>query len=108
MNEAREIPRLPVDSKACASIGYDETRRVLSIAFNSGHIWHYREFTPEAFEAFAQAPSRGSWFAKYIRGQFPSEQMTGLCPKCVTIGLVGEACAACKSVIRAIEAHRKP
>lgn len=108
MNEARTIERYGVDSAAFASIGYDAARRVLSIAFNSGHIWHYRDVSTDAFEAFAAAPSRGSWFAKYIRGRFLSEQMTGLCPKCLTVGLVGEQCATCQSAIRAVEAHRKP
>lgn len=114
MNEARSIERYPVDSKAFASIGYDSVRRVLSIAFNSGHIWHYRDVSPEAFDAFSYAPSRGSYFAKYVRGHFPAEQMTGICPTCAKngvknpIGLVGEQCVTCKTIIRPVEAHRKP
>ena len=113
MNEARTVPRYGVDSKAFAAIGYDVERQILSIEFNSGHIWHYRTVPNDAFQAFAGAPSRGSWFAKYIRGKFPAEQMTGLCPQCVkttepVIGLVGEQCKTCKSEIRAVEAHRKP
>jgi len=113
VNEARTIERIPVDSNAFAAIGYDVERQLLSVEFNSGHIWHYRGVNNDAFQAFAGAPSRGSWFAKYIRGKFTAEQMTGLCPQCVkttkpVVGLVGERCVTCQSAIRAVEAHRKP
>lgn len=115
MNEARTIHRYAVDSKAFAAVGYDSPRRILSIEFNSGHIWHYRDVSPDAFDVFANAPSRGSYFAKYIRGHFPAEPMTGICPTCVKagvigpiIGLLGEQCKTCKSEFRAVESHRKP
>lgn len=92
MNEARTIERLPVDSSNITSIGYAEDRQILAIQFKSGSLFHYRGVPLAVFEAFGAAPSRGSFFAKEIKGKFTSERMDGMCPVCMLPGLVGELC----------------
>lgn len=107
-SEARTIERLALDSTALKSAGYDEARKILALEFNSGSVHFYHEFPAEAFEAFGAAESLGTFFAKQIKGKYKGESMTGLCPKCIQQGYIGELCERCGGAeIRAID-RRKP
>jgi hypothetical protein len=76
------IPQLEVCSTSLRSIGYDTERAVLAITFKSGACLHYSLITFGMWERFHDAPSLGSFYAHHIKGKFPSETMTGNCPKC--------------------------
>lgn len=108
MNEARTISRILVGSTAFKSIGYDEARETLAIEFHSGMIRHYRAVPLDIFEAFGAAESRGRYFAESIKGKFHSEQMTGLCPRCGAVGLVGEPCACGAARVLAVDRRHRP
>ena len=53
-------------SKAIRAHGYDERTRTLHIEFRTGHRYAYSEFPAEAYQAFQNAPSAGSHFAREI------------------------------------------
>ena len=56
-----------VESSTIASVGYDLTQRLLQLEFCSRAICHY----VGVHEALLEAPSKGSYFNRAIRGRFP-------------------------------------
>ena len=82
----------PVTSKAFSAYGYEDG--VLAIQFPGGHIFHYKGVPSNVLQAFEEAPSKGSFYAHEIKGQFPGEKVTGVC-KCGDIGLLGHDCDDC-------------
>lgn len=64
------IQREPVQSKSIASIGYRADLRVLEIEFHSGAIYRYFAVSPEIFEEFHKAESKGHYFSQRIRDHF--------------------------------------
>lgn len=107
-SEARSVERVAIDSSNIKSAGYSAERKVLAIEFGSGLVLHYDNVPPELFEAFGQAPSRGRFYSKEIRGKFPARTMTGLCPKCAMPGYIGERCDDCGcATVRAIDRTHK-
>ena len=60
-----------VESTTLLSLAYDEARELLQLEFRSGSVYQYSGVPPEAHEALLNAPSKGSYFNKAIRGRFP-------------------------------------
>jgi hypothetical protein len=65
--------RRPVSSSAIRSVGYDPRSRTLEVEFRSGAVYDYSGVTPRLWASFLDAPSKGSFFARRIRGRFPFE-----------------------------------
>lgn len=114
VNEARTIERLAIDSSNLRAVGYDEQRQILSVEFHPtagnelGSIFHYYSVPIAVFEEMGQAESRGRFYAQNIRGKFTGKPMTGKCPECGAVGLIGEACGYCDAgVIREIDRTHK-
>lgn len=105
-SSARDIERIPIDSSAFESVGYDESRQTLAIEFKSRHVFHYTGVTVEQFEAFALSASKGRFYAQQIRGKVPSTPMTGKCG-CGLIGYIGEECTECHGPVREIDRVHK-
>jgi len=89
------IPQHEVASSHIAKLGYDVERQVLALTFKDGHVWHYANISYELAESFFNADSKGRFYTQQIRSKFPAEKMTGLCPKCGALGLVGTTCDDC-------------
>ena len=47
------------------------------------------------WEAFQEAPSKGSFYAHEIKGQFTAEKVTGTCSSCSDVGMLGQMCEDC-------------
>ncbi|MFQ5431236.1 MAG: KTSC domain-containing protein [Nitrospinota bacterium] len=60
--------RIPVVSSNVASIGYDENSYTLEVAFHSGGIYQYFDVSPQVFEQFINADSKGKFFHEEIKG----------------------------------------
>jgi hypothetical protein len=60
-----------VESTTLATVGYDETRQLLQLEFRSRAIYHYFNVPAVVHESLLQAPSKGSYFNRSIRGRFP-------------------------------------
>ena len=61
-----------VTSSQISEIGYDSEARVLSVRFNGkegrrGNLYRYSDVTPQQYDAFLAAPSKGSWFGNNIK-----------------------------------------
>ena len=90
---ATKIPLTAITSSNLAAIGYDELRQIVAVQFKNADIWHYAGVPASVWYDFQEASSKGSFYAKTIRGHYPGEKMTGSCPKCGDTGWLGEPCA---------------
>lgn len=104
--KAHEIERFKVDSSTIKSVGYDGG--VMVVEFQNGHLYRYT-VDQALFEAFASAPSKGSFFNQQIRGKIPGEKLTGQCPNCGSAPeIIGETCSDCGTgTVRPIDTTHK-
>jgi hypothetical protein len=56
------MDRLPVDSEAIASFGYDPEEQVLEVEFVSGRVYQYFGVHEEVLDDMRHAESLGEWF----------------------------------------------
>ena len=63
--------RVAVDSTALATVAYDETRELLQLEFCSRAVYLYLGVPPTVHQALLDAPSKGNYFNKTIRGRYP-------------------------------------
>lgn len=62
----------PVTSSTVAVIGYDGASGVLLVRFHDGARMHsYRGVSLSVYRAFLDAPSKGQFFARNIKGHYP-------------------------------------
>lgn len=59
-----------VESSTIVSVGYDPTQGLLQLEFCSGAVYHYFRVPVGVHEALLEAPSKGSYFNRAIRGRF--------------------------------------
>ena len=57
-------------STAIRHVDYEAARRVLTVTFVTGRRYVYEGVPPEVFEAFASAPSKGTFFNAEIRDAY--------------------------------------
>lgn len=62
-------------SSNIAGIGYDAATRELAVRFHGGTLYRYSDVPPDVVAEFRGAESKGSFFARQIRGSFDSEQV---------------------------------
>lgn len=60
-----------VESTTLARVAYDDLRELLRLEFRSRAIYQYSDVPPAVHQALLQASSKGSYFNRVIRGQFP-------------------------------------
>lgn len=60
----------PVESSNIASEGYDPDTLTLELTFKSGQTYRYVGVTPERYQAFRGAESKGKHFHQYIKGKY--------------------------------------
>lgn len=69
---------IPVSSSLIAGAAYDDEAQSLVITFKSGARWAYGDagqpFTQSDADAFAAAPSAGSYFLSSIKGSWPERR----------------------------------
>ena len=59
-----------VESSTLATVGYDRTRELLQLEFNSGALYQYFRVSARVYGELLRAPSKGSYFNQAIRGKF--------------------------------------
>jgi len=62
---------LPVQSTTLAAAAYDPVTRQLSLQFRSGAIYQYFGVPQAIYHELMAAPSKGAYFNRNIRSQFP-------------------------------------
>ena len=60
-----------VESTTLATVAYDKARGRLQLEFRSRAIYQYFGVAATMHEALLGAPSKGSYFNRFIRGRFP-------------------------------------
>ena len=60
-----------VESTTLATVAYDRARELLQLEFRSGAIYQYFGVAAAVHEDLLGAPSKGSYFNRFIRGRFP-------------------------------------
>ena len=66
------------ESSNIAGIRYDDIAEVLDVQFyaSDDSFFRYQKFPYFEYEQFINAESKGTYFARYIKGQFESEKLT--------------------------------
>lgn len=98
----------PVASTNVLSYGYDPQARTLAVWFKSGELFHHHDVPLALWTAFEQAPSKGTFYGKAVRGKFSGLKLTGHCPKCGALGLVGVSCEDCGTAEVVVDPPKPP
>ena len=64
------MDRQSVASSNLRSIGYDTDTQTLEIEFHSGSIYQYDDVPENIHSSLMQAPSKGKYFSRHIKGQY--------------------------------------
>lgn len=64
-----------VESTTLATVGYDETRKLLQLEFCSRAVYLYFGVPVAVYRALLDAPSKGACFNGTIRGRYPYRQV---------------------------------
>ena len=68
-----------VESSALATVAYDETQSLLQLEFCSRTVYLYFDVPPAVHQALLDAPSKGRYFNRAVRGRFPYRPMPARC-----------------------------
>ena len=60
---------VPVESSNIAAVGYEGN--VLTVAFKNGSVYTYAGVPLTIYQSLLNAPSKGQYLAKEIKGKFP-------------------------------------
>ncbi len=60
-----------VESTTLATVGYDDSLRMLQLEFRNRAIYQYFGVLAPVHEGLLDAPSKGKYFNRVIRGHFP-------------------------------------
>ncbi len=64
------MDRQRVSSSNLESVGYDANDEILEIKFHSGGIYQYSNVPLEKYESLLNSPSKGSYFARFIKDRY--------------------------------------
>ena len=68
--------RNAVESSTLATVAYDEDLELLQLEFRSRAIYQYCGVPVAVYGGLLQAPSKGRYFNRVIRGRFPYTQVS--------------------------------
>ena len=64
------------NSSNIARYGYDPKERIMGVEFRRGGLYHYKDVPHEVFNAFLEAPSKGSFHYQQIKGNYDWEKVS--------------------------------
>lgn len=67
------MTRTPVSSSNVHSVGYEHG--VLEVEFKNHTVYRFRGVPAATHEEFMKAPSKGSYFSKNIKNNFPTDKL---------------------------------
>jgi hypothetical protein len=65
----------PLKSSMLAAASYDPETRELTVEFRNGNHYRYEEVSQAIFDDFLGADSQGGFFARRIKGVYPSRKL---------------------------------
>lgn len=66
-----------VKSSDIKAYGYDNYTYKLRVQFIGGGVYEYTAVPPEVVAAFEQAPSKGKYFAQFIKPKYGHKKISG-------------------------------
>ena len=64
-------PWIHIESEAIDGCRYDRNEHMLRVRFVSGKVYDYKQASPELYQEFLHADSKGQFFSHFIRDQLP-------------------------------------
>lgn len=61
------MKRIPVDSSNLASVGYEESQKILEVEFINGGIYQYFSVPVSVYQGLMQASSHGQYFDQNVK-----------------------------------------
>lgn len=61
---------IAVDSSTISRMGYDDTRKVLSVEFKNGSRYEYYDLPANIFQQMKAAASKGQFLSANIKGRY--------------------------------------
>ncbi|MBU3946965.1 MAG: KTSC domain-containing protein [Proteobacteria bacterium] len=69
------MDRKDIESSMLRSIGYDPDSSTLLLEFNNGAVWQYFDFPESLWYEFESAESKGKFFLREIKNQYPESRV---------------------------------
>jgi lysyl-tRNA synthetase class 2 len=69
------MSRVALESSVFASARYFPRKRTLELEFSSGAVYRYFDFSPQEYDEFLRADSKGGYFSRNIRDRFRCQQI---------------------------------
>lgn len=69
-----EVQMKKVDSSTIDKIGYDADSKTLTITFDNGETYNYKNVPEKTHKALMKSKSKGKYFHKNIKDKFESEK----------------------------------
>lgn len=69
------MQRLPVESSAVASVGYDAVRRTLEIEYAGGAVYRYRGVPQRTYALLLRADSIGAYVNRRVKPYYRCERV---------------------------------
>ena len=69
-----------VESTTLATVGYDETRKLLQLEFCSRAVYLYFGVPARVYQTLLDAPWKGAYFNGAIRGRYPYRRVLDFNP----------------------------
>jgi len=76
IRDAIAFPLLKPEGSVIKEFRYDQTTQTLTIEFDSGSVYEYFKVPASVKEDLDNAPSKGQYFNKFIKGKFKYEQLS--------------------------------
>jgi hypothetical protein len=70
------VERVPVESKALASVGYDSDLERLEIEFRTGRVYQYEDVPRSVFEWLLRIPGKGAFVTRVLEPKYHGREVT--------------------------------
>lgn len=70
------MQRTNVTSRAIRSVGYSVRHQTLEIEFHDGDLYAYEDVPAHVHQSLMAADSKGGYFARRVRDQFPMRKVS--------------------------------
>ena len=65
-----------VQSSTIKKIGYDSSRQVLRVMFQTGSVYEYDNVPPSIMRDIMASPSKGTYFKRNVQGVYDSRRLS--------------------------------
>jgi hypothetical protein len=69
------MQRVPMESSAISSAGYDPERSELEVEFRTGRVYVYRDVPAGVFEFLLRTPNKGGYLNRMIHGRYAYREL---------------------------------